>query len=262
MPAVAEALATMHKGEKTEVCPHFMAFILVRCDLDAQLRLDREGIGDGGAAAIARALASNRTVTWVCVQHRVPAWGLPMWDEPLAGPCLLATCDPQWVGSECWGWPLLCTHVLPSHVIRRWWWHSFALMATSLAMRASRQWSGRLLPMTLCKGSVMGRCSGAGCACVCVCHALIGFPQLVLHMNTLSDAGARALVRLLSAARARPSLNVCPWEASWCHAHNNALLTPRPPMQLWLPGRDASADTNKAFKRSAPAETALGIYWL
>jgi len=49
----------------------------MRCDLDAQLRLNCKDIGDGGAAAIARALASNRAVSWVCVQHRVPAWWQP-----------------------------------------------------------------------------------------------------------------------------------------------------------------------------------------
>jgi len=39
----------------------------------------RQGINNGGAAAVARALSSNRTVERVCVQHRVPAWGKPMW---------------------------------------------------------------------------------------------------------------------------------------------------------------------------------------
>jgi len=76
-PIVAEVLAAMHKGKLTRVCPHFTASILTRCDLDAQLRLADKGIGDRGAAAIARTLASNRTMTDVCVQHRVPEWGHP-----------------------------------------------------------------------------------------------------------------------------------------------------------------------------------------
>jgi len=64
-------------------------------------------------------------------------------------------------------------------------------------------------------------CDGASQRCglhVHVCHALIGFPQLDLgkslvgfySCNTLSDAGARALVRVLGAAPARPKLEVCP----------------------------------------------------
>jgi len=77
VPAVAQALAAMHRGEETKVCSRFTASILTRCDLDAQLGLAGKGIGDGGAAAIARALASNRTVTVVCVQHRVPGWWQP-----------------------------------------------------------------------------------------------------------------------------------------------------------------------------------------
>jgi len=77
VPAVAEALAAMHKGKQTKVCLRSTASILTRCDLDAQLRLYGKDIGDGGAAAIARALASNHTVRTVCVQHRVPAWGQP-----------------------------------------------------------------------------------------------------------------------------------------------------------------------------------------
>jgi len=79
VPAVAEALATMHEGKQTGVCSRFTASILMRCDLDAQLNFYGKVIGEGGAAAIARALASNHTVEWVCVQHRVPAWGRPMW---------------------------------------------------------------------------------------------------------------------------------------------------------------------------------------
>jgi len=75
--AVDEVLAAVHKGEETEVCSRFTASILIRCDLDAQLNLFDNGIGDGGAAAIARVLASNRTVTTVCVQHRVPVWWQP-----------------------------------------------------------------------------------------------------------------------------------------------------------------------------------------
>jgi len=75
--AVTKALAAMHKGEKTYVCSRSTASILMRCDLDAQLNLFGKGIGDGGAAAIARVLASNHTVTTVCVQHRVTAWGQP-----------------------------------------------------------------------------------------------------------------------------------------------------------------------------------------
>jgi len=78
VPAVAEALARMHKGEDTRVCSRSMASILKRCDLDAQLDLIGECIGDGGTVAIARALASNHTVTWVCAKHRMPAWGQPM----------------------------------------------------------------------------------------------------------------------------------------------------------------------------------------
>jgi len=74
---VAEALAAMHKGEETYVCLCVFLPILTRCDLDAQWNLYGKGIGDGGAAAIARVLASNRTVTLVCAQHRVPAWGQP-----------------------------------------------------------------------------------------------------------------------------------------------------------------------------------------
>jgi len=79
VPAVAQALAAMHKGEHMYVCPRSTASILTWCDLDAQLHLRGKGIGDGGAAAIARALASSRTLIRVCVQHRVPAWGQPMW---------------------------------------------------------------------------------------------------------------------------------------------------------------------------------------
>jgi len=77
VPAVAEALAAMHNGEETDVCSRFTTSILMRCNLDAQVHLSCKGIGDGGATAFARALASNRTVTYVCVQHRVPAWGQP-----------------------------------------------------------------------------------------------------------------------------------------------------------------------------------------
>jgi len=53
-------------------------------------------IGDEGAAALARALATNRSLTVVC----------------------MAPGGPQWVGIEWWGWPLLCTHTrasLPLH---------------------------------------------------------------------------------------------------------------------------------------------------
>jgi len=180
VPAVAAALATMHKGKETMVCSRFTASILTRYDLDAQLNLSSQGIGDGGAAAIARVLASNRTVTRVCGQHRVPAWGHPCgthahrWHLSLrmrarasrrceqlsldnngigaAGAAVLADAlianstlrvlglvgnsigdegaaaltralatnssltgvcihrRPQWVGSEWWGCPLLCTH--------------------------------------------------------------------------------------------------------------------------------------------------------
>jgi len=77
VPAVAEALAAMHKGKQTGVCSRFTSSILTRCDLDAQLDLIGKGIGDRGAAAIARALASNRSVTDVCALHRVFAWGHP-----------------------------------------------------------------------------------------------------------------------------------------------------------------------------------------
>jgi len=73
VPDVAEALAAMHKGEAKWVCSRSTASILKWCDLGAQLDLNCKGIGDGGAAAIARVLASNRTVAWVCAQHRVPA---------------------------------------------------------------------------------------------------------------------------------------------------------------------------------------------
>jgi len=66
-------------------------------------------------------------------------------------------------------------------------------------------------------------CDGVAQRCglhmrVCVCHTLIGFAQLDLgksydgyhRCNTLSEAGARALVRVLGAARARQELVVCP----------------------------------------------------
>jgi len=77
VPAVAEALATMHKGEETYVCLLVFLPCLTRCDLDAQLDLGDKGIGDGGAAAIARVLASNHTVTDVCAQLRVTVWWQP-----------------------------------------------------------------------------------------------------------------------------------------------------------------------------------------
>jgi len=77
VPAVSQTLAAMHKGKKTYVCLRVFLPSLTLCDLGAQLDLIGKGIGDGGAAAIARALASNRTVTNVCAQHRVPAWGQP-----------------------------------------------------------------------------------------------------------------------------------------------------------------------------------------
>jgi len=52
------------------------------------LGLAGNSIGDEGAAALARALATNRSLHAVC----------------------MATGGPQWVGSECWRRPLLCTH--------------------------------------------------------------------------------------------------------------------------------------------------------
>jgi len=63
----------------------------------------------------------------------------------------------------------------------------------------------------------MGRHSGAICTCMCVFRALIGLAQLSLgksyvghqSCNTLSEAGACALMRVLGAARARPTLVVC-----------------------------------------------------
>jgi len=49
------------------------------------LGLTVNSIGDEGADALARALATNCSLEKVCV----------------------ATGGPQWVGSEWWGWPLL-----------------------------------------------------------------------------------------------------------------------------------------------------------
>jgi len=98
---------------------------------------------------------------------------------------------------------------------------------------------------------------------VCVCHALIGFAQLDLGGNALSDAGARALVRVLGAARARTKLHVCP-DMGPAGATLTTMAFSRlvPPMQLCLPGRGVSTATRGALKRCAPAGTTLIIYWL
>jgi len=57
----------MNKGEDIIVCMRIFLPSLTRCDLDAQLNLSDKGIGDGGAAAIARVLASNNIATGLCV---------------------------------------------------------------------------------------------------------------------------------------------------------------------------------------------------
>jgi len=99
------------------------------------LGLSDNSIGDEGAAALARALATNHSLREVCL-----ATGGPMGEDRVVG---MATA--------------LHTHMLPSRVIRRsWWWHSFFLMATSLAMWASRHCSGRSLPTTRWPMSVIG----------------------------------------------------------------------------------------------------------
>jgi len=63
-----------------------------------KLWLGKNSIGDEGAAALARALATNSSLTEVC----------------------LATGGSHWVGSECWRLPLpYPTRMLPSRIIRR-----------------------------------------------------------------------------------------------------------------------------------------------
>jgi len=179
------------------------------------LVLADNSIGDEGAAALARALATNRSLARVC----------------------LAKGGPQWVGSEWWGWPLLCTHTRASLPC-----HSSVVVVAQLGLNDNSiddagisAMVGALAANDTLKWVCDGRHSGAGCTFMCVCHARIGFVQLGLgksygslhRCNVLSDAGARALVLLLGAARARPELHVCPRHgASWRHAHNNALLTP------------------------------------
>jgi len=67
VPAVAEALDAIHKGEVTQVYSCNFLSILAQYDLDLLLNLGGKGIGDAGAAAFARAQASNHTVSQVCV---------------------------------------------------------------------------------------------------------------------------------------------------------------------------------------------------
>jgi len=61
--------------------------LMANCTLRS-LWLGGNSIGNEGAAALARALATNRSLSQVC----------------------LATGGPEWVGIECWRWPLLCPH--------------------------------------------------------------------------------------------------------------------------------------------------------
>jgi len=75
---VSDELSTLSEDDATLEggLAERVAHCLAMGEAGADWQLIGKGIGNGGAA-IARVLASNHTVEWVCVQHRVPAWWQP-----------------------------------------------------------------------------------------------------------------------------------------------------------------------------------------
>jgi len=166
------------------------------------LLLTDNSIGDVGAAALARALATNRSLWSLLRRTRPPGWGASVGD----------------------GRPTAYTHCLPCH--------SSVVVAQLLLNSSVIGDSGisALVGALAANGTLKVVCDGRRSVLALISIAQLGLGILFWSRhpnNTLSEAGARALVPVLRAARARPKLNVCPDREPAGAMLTNALLASR-----------------------------------
>jgi len=110
---------------------------------------------------LARALATNRRLIWVC----------------------LATGGPQWVGIECWRWPLLCTHTRASSRIT-----SVVVVAQLLLGDNSIGDAGisAVVGALAANDTLRYVCDGVAQRCELHMHGRI-MPSLAFHSSTLAN---------------------------------------------------------------------------